>query len=132
VREYLVLNCTRQTLVASQLKVASDVWSRIKGLIGMSGADFKPGMGLWISPSEGVHTIGMSFPIDVAYLDEKKRVIHVCHKLPPMRIAALKLKAHSVIELPAGTLANSGTEVGDLLQILHAEKKAAVPCNAMN
>jgi uncharacterized protein len=121
VREYLVFNCTRQTVVASQLRATTGAWGRMKGLIGMSGADFKPGMGLWINPAEGVHTIGMRFPIDVAYLDEKRRVVHVCNNLRPMRFAALKLNAHSVIELPAGTLAHSGTNVGDLLLILGAK-----------
>lgn len=125
-----IFNCTRQTLLVSRLEVADGAWSRIKGLIGRSSADFKPGMGLWIVPSEGVHTIGMSFPIDVVYLDGKQRVIHLCHRLPPMRIAAVKWKAQSVLELPAGTLAESGTEVGDLLHVVGAEKEGGVLCDA--
>jgi uncharacterized membrane protein (UPF0127 family) len=126
VSRYVVFNCTRQTLVASRLEVTDTVWSRMKGLIGRSGADFQPGMGLWIVPAEGVHTIGMSFPIDVAYLDGRQRVIHICHRLPPMRIGAMKWKARSVLELPAGTLAESLTEVGDLLQVLDTGKVQGV------
>ncbi len=121
VAKFSAFNCTRQTLVASRLEVASSAWSRMKGLIGRSDADFVPGMGLWIVPAEGVHTIGMSFPIDVAYLNADRRVIHVYHRLAPMRVAALKWNAQSILELPAGTLAESGTENGDLVQILSLE-----------
>jgi len=115
---YWVFNCTKQTLVVSTLEVAETGWSRMRGLLGRSAEEFRPGKGLWILPSEGIHTIGMSFPIDVAYLDAKQRVIHIYKQLAPFRIAAVKLKAKSVLELPAGTLVESKTEVGDLLEFL--------------
>ena len=111
-------NCTRQTLLASKLELAKSAWSRLKGLIGRSPTDFKAGAGLWIEPSEGVHTIGMSFPIDVAYLDANRRVIHVYHHLAPVRVAVVKWRTRSVLELPAGTLAKSRTQVGDLIQLM--------------
>jgi uncharacterized membrane protein (UPF0127 family) len=89
----------------------------LKGLLGRRASDFAPGKGLLIEPSQGVHTFGMSFTIDAAYLDRDGRVIHVCNQLAPFRIAALKLKSRSVLELPAGTLARTHTEVGDMLEI---------------
>ncbi len=115
---YCVINCTRQTLVASELEVAETAWSRMKGLIGRPAEKFQPGQGLCLAPAESIHTIGMSYPIDVAYLDANKRVIRTYHQLPPLRIAVVKLKARSILELPAGTLAQTGTEVGDLLQFI--------------
>jgi uncharacterized membrane protein (UPF0127 family) len=121
VRKYLAFNCTKQTLIASKVELADRAWLRMKGLIGRSASDFIPGNGLWIIPAEGIHTIGMSFPIDVAYLDSKDRVIRLYHQLAPMRIAAIKWKAKSVLELPAGMLLQSRTEVGDLLSILNRE-----------
>jgi uncharacterized protein len=121
--KYWVFNCTRQTQVVSALEVAETAWSRMKGLLGRGADKFRPGQGLWISPSEGIHTIGMSFPIDVAYLDADRRVIMTYHKLVPFRVAAVKLKAKSVLELPPGTLARSKTEVGDLLQFLTSHEE---------
>ncbi len=115
---HLVFNCTRQTIVVSELEVAGTALSRMKGLIGRSASDFRRGKGLWIYPSEGIHTIGMSFPIDVAYLDSECRVLLTYHKLRPFRIAKIKLKAWGVLELPAGMLAESETNVGDLLTFL--------------
>ncbi len=125
-----IFNCTRQTVVASEVQVAETGWARMKGLLGRSGESFGHGQGLWIVPSEGIHTIGMSFPIDVAYLDSKHRVIHIYHRLAPFRIAAMKLKAQSILELPAGALWESRTEVGDLLQVLVSEQEGGVQCAA--
>jgi uncharacterized protein len=122
--KYRVFNLTRNAVLASEVELVDTEWTRIKGLLGRRAVDFASGKGLWIVPSQGVHTLGMSFSIDVAYLDSEYRVIHVCHKLAPFRIAALKLKARSVIELPAGTLAQTETSIGDVLEIsaIKAEK----------
>lgn len=116
-RKYRVFNRTRNAVLASEVELADAAWTRVKGLLGRRVEDFPSGKGLWIVPSQGVHTLGMSFAIDVLYLDSERRVIHVCHALAPFRIAALKLKARSVIELPAGTLAQTRTSVGDVLEI---------------
>ena len=88
----------------------------MRGLLGRSKEDFPPGKGLLLVPANSIHTIGMSFPIDVAYLDRAGRVIHLYHRLPPLRVAAIKFKSHSILELPAGTLAKTRTEIGDILE----------------
>lgn len=125
---YSAFNCTRQTLVASELEVAETGWSRMKGLLGRAVDSFMPGKGLWIFPSEGVHTIGMAFPIDVAYLDAEGRIIHLYHRLAPYRIARIKFKAKSVLELPAGTLESSQTQTGDLLSFLASDEERGAQC----
>ncbi len=110
-------NVAKDVLVASEVEIAETGWARLKGLIGRSVQDFPQGRGLWISPSQGIHTIGMSFPIDVAYLDSKGRIIKLYHRLAPFRVAGLKLRAQGVLELPAGALARTRTEVGDTLEM---------------
>jgi uncharacterized membrane protein (UPF0127 family) len=87
---------------------------------------FRPGQGLWIVPSRGVHTFAMRFPIDVVYLDREKVVIHTEDGLKPWRLAAIRVAAASVLELPAGTLSQSQTALGDQVDIfwqkpLHTE-----------
>ena len=54
-----------------QQKRRDSVLKRMKGLIGRSAEEFVAGKALWIVPSEGIHTFGMRFPIDAAYLDSK-------------------------------------------------------------
>ena len=127
---YLLLNRSNQTVLADQVELADTSWTRMRGLLGKKPGDFNSGKGLWIVPSQGVHTIGMSFPIDVAYLDSQRRVIHICHGLQPFRIAAVKLKARSVVELPAGTLARTQTSLGDVLEISPIKAEEVESCAA--
>lgn len=88
----------------------------MKGLIGRSLQEFAQGGALWIVPCDGVHTFGMRFPIDVAYLDAQGRILRIYHRLAPFRLAALSFKAKSVLELPPGVLAQTNTDVGDVLE----------------
>jgi uncharacterized protein len=113
----LAYNRTRQAPLATELSVAATHWSRLRGLMCTSAAGFGSGSGLWIVPCHGVHTFAMNFPIDVAYLDSGKNVVHVEHNLKPWRIARVSRKAASVLELPASTLASTGTQIGDMIEI---------------
>ena len=72
-------------------------------------------------PSSGVHTLGVLFPIDLIYLDDDLRVIHLVEHFPTFRIAPLKTQAASVLELPPHTIYSSQTQVGDRLEICKAE-----------
>jgi len=125
---YRVFNRSKQAVLADKLDLAETSWTRMKGLLCRKSSEFPPGRGLWIAPCQGVHTVGMSFPIDVAYLDSERRVIHVCHSLAPFRVARLKFRARSVIELPAGTLARTRTTVGDVLEISEVKAEGGGQC----
>jgi len=74
----------------------------------------QPGDGLWIAPCEAIHTLGMKWPIDAIFIDKSYRVRKVSPNLPPWRIA-ICWRAASVLELPTGTLLQSGTQIGDIL-----------------
>ena len=113
---YSVLNRTRGTCLASRAEEASSSGTRMKGLMGRLPEQFPRGSGLWIFPSNGIHTFGMRFPIDAAYLDSRKRIVKMYKGLVPFRIAALALRAKSVLELPAGTLEATQTQIGDELE----------------
>jgi len=123
--EYLqVTNLTRQTVLATCVKVADRGATRQKGLLGRKG--LAPGEGLWIVPCESVHTIGMQFSIDLVYLDRKNRIRKLRSEVPPWRLSAC-LTAHSVMELAPGTIRNSRTEPGDILEFA-SEPSAKESC----
>jgi uncharacterized membrane protein (UPF0127 family) len=86
-----------------------------KGLLGRGGLE--SGEGLWILGTMGVHSFGMRFPIDVAYLDGDLRIVHVIENMRPGRIGRFSLRTETVLELPAGTLAATETRKGDRLEI---------------
>ena len=108
-----ILNLTRQTVLADYVEVADNGATRRKGLLGRS--ELPAGEGLWILPCESVHTVGMKFPIDLVYLDRKKRVKNVRSDVPPWRLSAC-LSAHSVLELASGTIRRTQTRPGDMLE----------------
>lgn len=110
---YVVRNRTQQTEIGGRIEVAGDAARRKKGLLGRTGLD--PGEGLWIVPCEAVHTFGMKFDLDLIYLDRSKRVLKVRAQVGRSRLSAC-FRAHSVIELPAGTIDATRTQRGDILE----------------
>ena len=119
-RTYCVYNQTRECFLCLGVTPADTVAARLKGLIGK--LKLKLDEGLWVVPSQGVHTLGVLFPLDLIYLDENHRVIHVIEHFPRFRIAPLRTQAASVLELPTHTIYSSQTQPGDQLIICGAEE----------
>ncbi len=114
----LVRNQTRNTLLASAAEMADTSAKRRTGLL--KHTSLEPGGGLWIVPCEAVHSFGMNFAIDVLFLDRSKKIRKARANMAPRRMA-ICLPAHSVLELPAGTIASTLTQSG---YQLHFEKLA--------
>jgi uncharacterized membrane protein (UPF0127 family) len=109
-----VRNKTRDTVLGRAVDVADSSSKRRTGLL--KHDQLAPGEGLWIVPCESVHTFFMKFPIDLIYLDKKRKVRKVRKAVLAWRLSAC-LTAHSVLELPAGTAEETGTLAGDILKI---------------
>jgi len=112
-----IYNRTRESFVATKATVANTYLARLVGLLGKTKGWARPGSGLWILHSRGVHTIGMLFPIDVIFLDKGRNVVHIEEHLRPCRSSEVCLKAKSVVELPTHTVFRTGTRIGDVLEI---------------
>jgi uncharacterized membrane protein (UPF0127 family) len=117
-----VRNLTRQTRLADRVQLAGDGRNRRKGLLGRDG--LASGEGLWIVPCEAVHTFGMRFPIDLVFLDRANRIVKVRSNVGPWRLSGC-LRAHSVLELPAGTVRDTKTMSGDRLALDHPFQESA-------
>ena len=109
----LVRNVTRGVVVGEAVDIADTSAKRRTGLL--KHEVLPPGSGLWIVPCEAVHTFGMKFAIDVAYLSKSRTVLKIRPEMPKRRMSVC-LRAHSVLELPAGMLAQTGTLPGDQLE----------------
>jgi uncharacterized protein len=118
-RQVEIANVTRGSVLGSEIRVANTGWSRMVGLL--RNSNLPPGHGLLIVPSSGVHTIGMRFPIDIVALDRKLRVRGVWEDVGAFRIAAVSFRTHKVLELPAGAIRQSRTQVGDQLALFEPE-----------
>ena len=108
-----IRNVTRDADLAEAARSARSFWSRLVGLLGRSGLE--PGEALVLDPCSSVHTAFMRFAIDVIYLDRSRRVVKAVSSLKPFRASGVLRGAHSVVELPSGVIAATGTAVGDEL-----------------
>jgi hypothetical protein len=108
-----IRNVTKEIVLATGADIADTSAKRNTGLL--KHKSLPRGEGLLITPCEGVHTIGMKFPIDVLYLNRNRKVLKIRGSMMPFRMS-LCLRAHSVLELPAGTAVETGTTPGDVLE----------------
>src|SRR6185436_4480329 len=114
-KKFYVYNETRQSFLSLGVDVADTHLTSLRGLLGKT--KLKNDEGLWIVPSQGIHTIGMLFPIDVVYLDSNCRVVHLMEHFGPFRIGPIRIGCDSVLELPTRTIYTSQSQVGDSLLI---------------
>lgn len=117
-------NKTRNTVLATQLTLADSPKTRERGLLGRD--TLLPGEGLWIVPCQAIHMFFMRFSIDLVYIDRQKRVCKVRSNVAPWRISAC-ISAHSVLELPAGTVRETSTQREDVLEISPAPPRPPLP-----
>lgn len=112
---FYAFNVTRQSFLSLGVRPADTPWTRLCGLAGR--LKLRNDEGIWVVPSQGIHTFGLFFPIDVVYLDAGMRVIHLIEHLGPLRIAPIRRQCESVLELPPRCIFDSGTRVGDELLV---------------
>jgi len=97
--------------VLASLEVADQRSSRRKGLLGRDSFEGA----LLLTPARSVHSIGMRFPIDVAWLDADLTVLRTA-RLPRNRLSLPVLRARGVLEAEAGSFARWRVQVGDQLE----------------
>ncbi len=113
---YVIHNVTRGVTLATHVALAGTSDARRRGLLDAENLD--AGSGLWIVPCEAIHTFGMKVRLDIVFLDKNFQVKKILPDLGPWRMS-ICLRAHSVLELPTGVVARSGTKVGDRLEKRH-------------
>ncbi|MFH1691016.1 MAG: DUF192 domain-containing protein [Candidatus Omnitrophota bacterium] len=112
---YKAINQDNGAVLANKLRVAQTFKSRSQGLLNRNGLE--QGEALLIQPCTSIHTFFMKFPIDVAFLDRKGRVVKIAKNIRPWRLSGCLFGAHMVIEFNAGTLTNSLINVGNVVKI---------------
>lgn len=115
-------NVTRDQCLIERGRVADGFWTRLRGLIGHR--PLEAGEGLMIKPCNSVHTFFMGFPIDVVYVCDAGEVVGLAPELAPYRMGPIVREARLVLELPAGTIADTGTQIGDEMEIRTAVQNA--------
>jgi uncharacterized protein len=112
-------NAGRGTVLGERVEDGSSFWARFMGLMGRSS--LPAGCGLWMDGESSIHMLFMRFPIDVVFLARPvggaggpRRVVAARSAVRPWRGVVWPVRgAHGVLELPAGTIEATGTQVGD-------------------
>lgn len=108
--EVSVVQADSGVLVASSAVVADSFLSRLRGLL--ARPPMSEGQGLLLLECGSVHTAGMGYSIDVAFLDAEGRVVRSIGELEPWRVGLGGAEAVHALELPAGRLRETGTVPG--------------------
>ncbi len=114
-----IVNHSRGTTIADHVEIATSFWARARGLMGCH--DLPGGYGLIIRPANAIHMCFVFTVLDVLYLDRDDHVIRVESGLKPWRVGPVILRSRSVVELPAGTVSRTSTQVGDSIAVVDAE-----------
>lgn len=107
-------------VIAEHIEWAGTGAGRRRGLLGRKAMDRTEG--IYLTPCEWIHTFGMHFPIDVAFLSSTGEILAVHHSLKPNRLSKIVLRAEGVLELSAGRLYATSTEVGDDIQLIESNR----------
>ena len=110
-----IVNLTKNTVLAENATVAKSLASRLKGLLGRT---YLPkGEGLIILDCGSIHTFFMGFAIDVLFLNREHKVVKARKNIPPFRLLDCPFKGNITIELPAGTIDGSSTQIGHHIEL---------------
>lgn len=94
------------------VEIAASYRARTRGLLGRDGVRGA----LLLTPAGSVHTFGMRFPLDVAYLSRDLVVLAV-RTMPPGRLGLPRVRARHVLEAEAGCMAEWGLCPGTRVEI---------------
>jgi len=112
---HVLRNARTGIVVARTLEIAADSESRRRGLLGRTSLADDAVM--IIAPCNAVHMFFMKFSIDVVFTDGEGRVLKICARLRPWRIA-VATRAFCALEFAAGAMTKTGTSVGDRLELV--------------
>ncbi|HVZ11584.1 MAG TPA: DUF192 domain-containing protein [Patescibacteria group bacterium] len=103
-------NLTKKTIVSKSETYSQSYFDSLLGMILSRNKN-----GFFFKTNFGIHTFFMKEDVDVIVLDNNLRVMDLKKDIKPNRIFLWNVKYENVLELPAGSIKLSRTEVGDRL-----------------
>lgn len=98
--------------VLASAELAHDRKSRARGVLGRHHLDGA----LVLQPCRWVHTLGVRFPLDIAYVDADGIVLKTV-RMHRHRVGLPVLRARWVVEATEGAFGRWGLHVGDVIEI---------------
>ncbi|MBX6364910.1 MAG: DUF192 domain-containing protein [Gemmatimonadetes bacterium] len=120
-----VTNQTRASVLGTRVRLADSWLKRMRGFLARPAP--AEGEGLLLTPCRAVHMYWMTYSLDVLFLDRHGRVVALYPWLKPRRRTAFHGSAEYALELPAGSIEASGTQVHDLIVWKPVTEAEAMP-----
>lgn len=113
---FTVINKTKETTIATKVKIANNPISRTIGLLNRSSIE--PQEGLLIVPCKSIHSMFMRFEFDAVFIDKNNNIVELIKQMSAWKVSSYVWKAHKVLELAAGVIDITKTEIGDTIKII--------------
>lgn len=110
----MIINLTKQTILAKKAQTALSFAVRARGMIGRKFDSFDA---MVFPRCQAIHTFFMAIPLDIIFLSRENQVMAAYHAVKPWKASLVCRGASQTVELPAGTLQRTGTEKGDILDL---------------
>jgi hypothetical protein len=110
-----VLNRTRGTMIAKHLMTLNTNCYNTLRFLNRCG--IPRNCALWIAPCRAIYTVGMKRPVDIAFLNQRGRVVTMFKNFPPDCIADSSGRAVTAVELAPNALNESATNIGDTIDL---------------
>jgi len=121
----MIRNKTKNLTLITEIELADSMFLKARGLMFRKEMDSKKGMLFTFNKQErtGIWMLFMRFPIDLVYLDSQKRIINIYENIRPIglnpgtwKVYYPETPAKYILELSRGTVKQTGTELGDILE----------------
>ncbi|MDD3150545.1 MAG: DUF192 domain-containing protein [Candidatus Gastranaerophilales bacterium] len=107
-----IINAKNSKIIAEEIVVAKNFFSRIKGLLGQKVME-RP---LLIEPCRSIHSVGMKFKFDAVFLNKNNEVVYLIEEMKPVRFSPIVFESKKVLELPVETIKNNCIQKGDIIE----------------
>lgn len=110
----MIINLTKNTTISRKTEYATGLIQRGRGMIGRQFTDFDA---MVFENCNSIHTMLMSMRIDVLFVTKENKIFAAHKNVAPWRPVLRCKQAITVIELPAGNIDITHTDVGDVLDL---------------
>ncbi|MBI5881422.1 DUF192 domain-containing protein [archaeon] len=115
----VILNKTKKAKLVEKHRVCRSAGSKARGLMFTNESAVKNSALVFEFNSErfqSMHMFFVFYPIDVLFLDERRKVVEMKKEFRPWQVYNAAKKAKYVIELPSNTIIKTKTTVGDRIE----------------
>ncbi|MFA7230827.1 MAG: DUF192 domain-containing protein [Victivallaceae bacterium] len=112
----MILNLSKKKYISKSPFYATSLIQRTRGMIGRS-FDGAPFDAMVFGNCNTIHSLFMSIPIDVLFIDMGNNICDMRQALPPWVFMVRCRNAFTTIELPCGVINTTGTEIGDKVDL---------------